>query len=147
MARPRSRWRGAELSSHDEDVALEAVDRDGMDLEHAAALRLQRRATRLELLLERQPLPGDEDTADREQRKRQLDEIRQGGDRSSDDGGPARSTSTGRGELLGALGPNLDDAVEPGRPNRGLEKPGLLPDRLHEGSPMGRQGDCKGDPR
>src|SRR5437016_2337476 len=122
MARPRSRWRGAELSSHDEDVALEAADRDGVDLGRAAALRLQRPATRLELLLERQPLPGDEDTADREQRKRQLDEIRQGGDRSSDDCGPARSDSTGRGELLDALGANLDDAIEPRRPDRRLEK-------------------------
>src|SRR5439155_1809811 len=134
------------LSSRDEDMALEAVDRDGVYLAHAAALRLERPATRLELVVDRQPLPGDQNAADREQRKRQLDEIRQRGDGPGDHGRPAPSAPTGRGELLGPLGPNLDDAGQPRRPDRGLEKPGLLSDRLHEDRPIGRQGDREGDP-
>jgi hypothetical protein len=71
-------------------------------------------------------LPGDERSAPGEERKRELDEVRQRRHGPGDDGRPALAMARVGGEVLGADGGDLDGRGEAGRGHGRLEERRLL---------------------
>src|SRR6478609_2526234 len=72
-------WDAAARGCDDQPVAVEAVDRDGMDIERPASERIDRPFRGDELGIDVAALPGDERAARFEQREYELHELGEAG--------------------------------------------------------------------
>ena len=95
---------------HDEPVVVEARDGHLVDLDRPATEGGDRPLPGGQLAGQLAAFPGDEDAAGGEQRKRELDELGEGGDGAGGDGRPAAAMAPVEGEGFGPDGGRLDRA-------------------------------------
>jgi hypothetical protein len=92
------------------------------------------------------PLPGDQRAAPREQRERELDEVRCGRHRPSRGERPGLPPLDVPGDVLRPRGRHRDAATQADRFDDGGEEPGLLGDRVQQRDRHVRQRGGKRDP-
>ena len=100
-----------------------------------AAERPRSVPARGQLRVQRLALPGDQRAPDAEQRKRDLDELRQRADRPHRDRVPRLALAAGRGKVLGAFRPQprrAPSSPTAGRRDGGPQERRLLADGLDE---------------
>ena len=91
-------------------------------------------------------LPGDEEAARDQQRKRKLDELGERRHRPHDDRGPTLAMAAVRRQGLGPNGTDTDPTRQADRVERDLEEPRLLADRNNQQRLDSRQRRGQGRP-
>ena len=139
--------RSTTFRGHNEDVILEPRNGIWVHVDRTATERLDGSAPAFHFGRDVATLPGDHRATDLEQRKRQLDELREVCDSANDHRRPSFSVSTVASQGLRSLGGDAQAISQIERLDDGRQKPCLLCDRVDEERLFDGQRDHEREPR